>query len=210
MKSAGRSIARHAIAAIFSVLVLMLIWFVLNPLLNSLITGESSEASFDAPAFICCWSIGWLVALIMPISAAGEVLLVRRRGWPWLAHIAMMTVVFLIVSVVLIELVPLGLTGQWPNQIPALLFALDYTIWGVSYWVTLQASAGLIGRMGLQETLRPEGGELEDKHTVEEPPTRDDWVEIEAEYRLEDNRCSYCGSKNEAGAMNCTQCGAKL
>jgi ribosomal protein L40E len=209
MKSTG-TIARHAIAAILSLLVLMLTLFIVNPILDSLVTGETSEASFDAPAFICCCSVGWLVAVIMPISAAGEVLLVRRRSWPWLAHMPMMTVVFLSVSVVLIELVPLGLTGQWPNQIPALFFALDYTIWGISYWVILQASAGLIERMGLQKTLRPEGGELKDKHAVEEPPTREDWVEIEEQYRLVDNRCSYCGSKNEAGATKCTQCGAKL
>jgi hypothetical protein len=128
-------LARQTLAAFLSLLILMLIWFVVTPLLSAWASGEPTGTDLGAPAFTCCCWVVWLGTVIVPLSVAGEALWIRRRGWPWSVHLPVMTGAFFITPGLLTTLVPLALTGEGPVPAAASMVTLNYTVWGVSYWV---------------------------------------------------------------------------
>jgi hypothetical protein len=146
MESRGRLIIRHVIATFASLVVMLLVFMFMNPILNLLVTEEWPETEIEPLNLVCCCSVAYAPGVLVPLSAIGERLLVEKRGWHWAMHIPVMAAMYLIVSVILWEILPLVLVGMWPNQEAVIFMVVDNVIWGVAYWLALRASAGLIGR----------------------------------------------------------------
>ena len=143
-------VVRHIIASISSLPLLVLVWAIVNPILEWLATGEFPSAGIEplGSLFWCGCSLAWLASTGIPVSAVGEYLFIRRFAWRWWAHVPAMAGIYFFITVLVWGLLTLFLAPS-ANQFAVLVFGLDNMVWGVLYWSVLRLSDRVIrSRMG--------------------------------------------------------------
>ncbi len=128
-------IIRHIISSVGSLFALLLIWAFINPAIELIMTGDLPDVMFlpESGPFNCCYSIFWIVIVLVPFSTLVEFLFVRQLAWPWWLsilvfggiNIAGTFIVFLLLEIVIGQL----------NWDAIALSAVGNVLMGVSYWV---------------------------------------------------------------------------
>jgi hypothetical protein len=152
--SRSRIIASHTVATIGSLFGLGFAWLVFNPVITFLSSGEWPGEFIDGPNLICCCSLVWLPLVIVPISVAADMLLVRELHWRAPSHFPVMAMLYFLSAFML------GLVGMVDLTEPSgldraevinmgsglVLLAVDFTLWGLAYWSVLRAADRLFSR----------------------------------------------------------------
>ncbi len=147
-------IASHAVAAGGSMFGLGFAWLVFNPVITFLFSGEWPAEFVDGPNLICCCSLVWLPLVIVPISVAADLLLVRELHWRAPSHFPVMAMLYFLSAFMLGLVAMVVITG--PSGLDRaevinmgsglVLLAVDFTLWGLAYWGVLRAADRLFSR----------------------------------------------------------------
>jgi hypothetical protein len=139
-KTIAHFLLRSLLASLGGAIAIILVYSLLNPAINFIISGEFPIGGLEpfAYSFWCCCDFGFLAFCVFPLSFIGELLLVRKFRLKWWLHVPVMAIIFGVVIFIFVTVFSLALFAEYPDPAATLLVIVDDDIMAISYWLILR------------------------------------------------------------------------